>query len=422
MSKTAATTAVATTPWEKLGIGTAPITIVPDLLDIAVSCEPRYTLCLVGETGIGKTPIIHQWCKKRGGFMRAFNLGHVTPEEISMSMFNEDGTQYDFVPPSWLLELNDQAEKTGLGVLFWDEFNRGEKSLVNSFFTLADERRIHNFHLHPNVLIVAAMNPSGGTYMVNKAENDHAIRKRLNLVYVTHDLAGWLRHGQEAGFHPLVLDFVRARSALFYDTAARDAGKAFTCPSNWEKVSTTLKAAKKQGVPHTSSALRMLIEGQIGSTAGQAFMEFLQDQSTVIQPDDVLLHYRTKGRPRVARLLGMTIGQNGKFMRDASITNVRIDVLTDLNKGLALTLLGERPDPQDIGTNLAAYLLDVPDEIYIAFWSEHMKSALKDSPEERSFIRELNNVLRENKDYQYRVARMVEVQKQLAKSVSSVQS
>lgn len=405
-------------PWEKLGIGTAPLTVVPDLLDLAFELDQKYTVCLIGETGIGKTPIVHQWVKKRGGFLRVLNFGHMTPEEVSMSMFNADGSQYDFIPPSWFCELNEQAEKTGLACLFIDEWNRGGKELVNAFFTMNDERRIHNFMLHPNVIVVAAMNPSDGTYLVNSAEKDHAVRKRLNFVFVTHDLAGWLRHGQEAGFHRLVLDFVRARSALFYDVAARDAGKAFTCPSNWEKVSRTLQAAERRKTPLTSSAVRILIEGQIGAAAAASFTDFIADQTTVIQPSDVLHEYKRKGRERVARLLGCTVGQNGKFVRDTTL-NVRADVLADLGKGLAITLLSERPDPDEIADNLASYLLDIPNDFYMAFWSEHMKSQLSNSSEERSFIAALNAKLKKNDGYQKRVVAMMQAQKDLGNSMNS---
>ena len=41
------------------------------------------------------------------------------------------------------------------------------------------------------------------------------MRKRLNFVYVTPDLAGWLTYARAEGYHQLVTDFVRAQTNLF---------------------------------------------------------------------------------------------------------------------------------------------------------------------------------------------------------------
>ncbi len=46
--------------WEKLGIRPVSISQVPNILDIAWQMDSKMTVCLVGETGIGKTPIVKQ--------------------------------------------------------------------------------------------------------------------------------------------------------------------------------------------------------------------------------------------------------------------------------------------------------------------------------------------------------------------------
>lgn len=387
-------------PWDKLGIGTAPISAVPHLLDIAFSMKQKMTLCLVGETGIGKTPIVKQWAEKQGGFVRIFNLAHVSTESLSMSMFNEEGTSYGFLAPDILHELNAEAEKRGLAVLFLDEVNRAEKEIIKMAFTIPDDRRIHSFDLHPNVLVVAAMNPSGGTYLVNHMENDHAIRKRLNFVFVQPDLAGWLQHATETGYHPLVVSFVRARSTLFYDTAARDAGKAFTCPSNWEKVSNVLLAADQRKVSLTSTAVRLLVEGQIGKMAATQFLDFVADQNTVLQPSDIFENYEKNTRHRVAKLLNKKL-QGNKLVADTLLTgSARIDVLSELLRAISISLASEMPPPELVGPGLAVFLMDIPTELYTAFWSEHMRMNVNLNDDKmQKYIRHLNMVLKENKDY-----------------------
>jgi len=350
--------------WEKLGVFPVSISQVPKILDISWAMEPKLTVCLVGDTGIGKTPIVQQWARKQGGEAFMLNFGHMTQEEISMIFFNEDGTEFDFVPPGFLNRINEQAEEEGCAVLFLDEWNRGDKALVNALFTLTDERRIHSFRLHDNVLVVAAMNPSDGSYLVNEAEKDHAIRKRLNFIYVTHDLPAFLKHTKEANWHPLVPAYIKAAPEMLYDMGARDAGKCFPCPSNWEKTSTILNGAHRAGLdlddPNQFSAVEAMVVGQIGKIAATRFMDFVRDQNVLIQPSEVLESYKpnSKVRKRVQACL------SGK--------NQRHDVISNLSKGIAIELFSSQPNPSDIAECLANYIADLPPDLLSAFAAQDL--------------------------------------------------
>jgi len=363
-------------PWERLGIRPTSIGQVPRLLNIVKAMPKRLTVCLVGETGIGKTPIVHQWCLANNGFMRVLNFGHMTQEEISMIMFNEEATAYDFVPPEFLVELNAKAEEKGLAVLFLDEWNRGDKALVNALFTFCDERRLHNYHLHKNVLIVAAMNPSDGAYLVNEAEKDHAIRKRLNFVYTVHDLASWLEYVSKSGWHAFVPKFIKAANQFLYDAGARDAGKAFPCPSNWEKVSSILLAAEREKIDLASDAVKTLVEGQVGTVAANKFMDFVADQNTLIQPIEILEDYKLQSnvRKRVAAMINMRVDSAGKLVEKTDKTGNRQAVLTELCGGVALEMFSSMPDPVKIAGNLALFISDLPPEILSNFFGQQLKS------------------------------------------------
>jgi len=362
-------------PWERLGVRPTSIGQVGGLLDIVWEMPTKLAICLVGETGIGKTPVVHQWCAERKGYMRVLNFGHMSQEEISMIMFEEDGSSFDFVPPKFLLELNAQAAEKGLAVLFLDEWNRGDKALVNAMFTLTDERRIHNFHLHRNVLVVAAMNPSDGSYLVNEAEKDHAIRKRLNFVYVTHDLAAWLAYVQKSGWHSHVPAFIKAASTFLYDAGMRDSGKAFPCPSNWEKVSNVLLAAERARIDLASEPVRTLVEGQIGSVAAAKFMDFVADQNTLIQPVEILNDYKTHSnvRKRVAALLNMTIDKDTtKLIEKTNKTSNRTAIIQEVCNGVALELFSTRPDAAKVAPQLALFIGDLPNEILSLFVGQQL--------------------------------------------------
>lgn len=376
-------------PWEKLGVTTLPISSMHKALDMLWGMEKKITVCLIGETGVGKTPIVEQWVASKGGYLKILNLGHLNSDDLSMSMFNPEGTQYDFVPPTWLVELNEQAEKCGIALLYFDEWNRGDKNVVNSLFTVPDERRIHGFKLHPNVLVAAAMNPSDGSYLVNQAERDPAIRKRLNFVFVTPDLSGWLDWGAANGMDELVLRFVRGQATMFYDVAARDAGKAFPCPANWEKVSNLTKSARKIQGGLTSAVFEALVAGQVGYVTAKKFCEFVRDHNTLIQPEEILHGYMKGGRQRVAKLLGSRIVDG--HMQKIEGENIRADVLANLNEGLAITLFSEQPDLEKVANNFVTYMTDIPLDMYIAFVCENMKKYAGTSENGTAYAMEISH-------------------------------
>ena len=348
------------TSWEKLGISPTSIAHVPGLLDLCWGMEKKITICLVGETGIGKTPIVQQWVASKKGYLKTLNFGHMTQEEVSMIMFNEEGTEFDFVPPGWLLRLNERAEETGCAVMFLDEWNRGDKALVNALFTLTDERRIHDFHLHKNVMIVAAMNPSDGAYLVNEAEKDHAIRKRLCFVYTTYDITAFIKHAQASKWHPLVPEYIKSDTVSLYDTKARDAGKCFPCPANWEKVSNILKSAEKLKWDLYAARVGDMVTGQIGSATATRFMDFVRDQNILIRPYEVLHDYvgNSKTRQRVKSLL--------------TGNNKRHDVISNLNEGVAIELFSTKPNPALIAESLATYIADLPSDLLGSFTGQNL--------------------------------------------------
>lgn len=434
MTAAAATTAsTAMHPSEKLGVGSIGIASVPRVLDLIWAMPKRLTVCLVGETGIGKTPIVHQWAKNKGFPVVVLNLGHMSSEDMSMSMFNEDATNFDFVMPKYIHEINELARKNPGVVFFLDEINRCGKEIVNKFFTIPDERRIHDFKLEDNVLIVAAMNPSDGTYMVNNAERDHAIRKRLSFIFATHDLVGFLNNAREQDFHKDVVDFVRMMPNHLYGTAARDAGRAFECPSSWEKVSNVLKAADSARINLLSAEVQVVVQGQIGMGASAPFFEFLRDRNSLISPEEVFTAYletdaqrrdrlrvsakSRSARQRVVALTGRVLNDKGEAVlptgaNPEDAVGVRTDALMMLCESIAVSIVQLRPTGKEFITNFTAFFMDLPDELTAGFWAGPMRSALTQapSPELGAYMKNLSTELNANAAYKARMRQRLDDQ------------
>jgi hypothetical protein len=391
--------------WEKLGIRPSSIGQVSTMLSVAFDANPKFTLCLVGETGIGKTPIVHQWADSRGGYVEVLNFGHMNKEEISMPMFTPDATSYDFVKPAWMVRVNKEAEKKGLAVLFLDEWNRSDKDLVNALFTLTDDRRIHGHKLHENVLVVAAMNPSDGSYLVNEAEKDHAIRKRLNFIYAQADFRQFIEYTKKSAWHPLVPAFLKSASQFFYDTGARDAGKCFPCPANWEKVSRIMESAEKNNLKYTDNVLRALVEGQIGSVAGSKFLDFVIDQNSLIQPKEILYEYteKAKVRKKVAALLGNKINQKGELVKNPNATGSKHGAIHELNAAVAIELFSDMPEVDKIKDHLALYISDLPNDILSAFCVDQLLREAESKEGGKEYFQQISQEMNSHPGYQKKI-------------------
>lgn len=258
-----------------LGISKVSISSIPDILAAVALMSPKPTPCFVGDAGVGKTPITEAFARTTGRACHVMNFGHMSPQEAAMALFEPDGSSYAYKPSKRLLKVNIDAENkenypNGV-ILFLDEVNRAHIDVLNVFFTLPDERRLHDFVLHPDVMIVAAMNPSAQGHNVNRFEKDPAMRKRLMFIEVAEDLNAWLSFAHDAGRADSVLDFLRTQGeAAFYNRALRDAGKVYPTPNAWDKVCRVVES----GVDVKSTVGNALISGLVGVETAREFIAF----------------------------------------------------------------------------------------------------------------------------------------------------
>jgi len=384
---------------------------------IAAVERNRYTgnvVCLVGEAGLGKSQIVKQIAARRKpdnpGFtwndevwvdsspVHSMYLAHALGEDISvpyptrvkiqdlleradkLRLLAEFAKPHDTKTADLLLqqalevtreiahtdtnavngtveylinkELKDLPPE---GILFLDEWNRADKSVIKAFFTLIEDNAVHGVKVIPDgIQIVAAMNPSDGAYSVNEAEKDPAFRRRLSFVAITTNAGAWLKYaGGEGGFHPLVVEFVRSLPDQLYDTQLRAANKQYPCPASWEKVSTLLHQGEKDGVVlATDMGTHACIQGHIGEAPALNFIEYIKDNEIVISPHEVLESYteKSKVRRKVRRLVRLA----------------RNDVINELCSAVSITLMHSQPEASSVAAALALFMHDLQPEMAVS--------------------------------------------------------
>ena len=187
---------------------------------------------LLGETGIGKTELVREYCQDNNLTLITIHVSQIEPSDLTgLFKINKYG-KTDNCSPSWLPWLSEaefaKIQESGAvevevlntlkegvinpngGIVFLDEVNRGHEDIRQSLYQLINERRMHTFTLPNNYTIVAAANPSNGyeTYdfdraLVNRfAWIDFQPKPKETVDYLmskysTSPVVQWLKHNEE---------------------------------------------------------------------------------------------------------------------------------------------------------------------------------------------------------------------------------
>lgn len=351
--------------WEKLGIPTCTLNEAKEVIDLAF--QTGHVVCLVGEAGIGKTQLTRQIAVEKDWHYHAFFAAHVEREDLTGIPYPDaNGDAYKFLVEKNIWGIINNCKPT---LLVFDEWNRGDKAVMNAIFTVMEDRRFGSQLLPDHIHILACMNPSEGAYLVNEAEKDPAFRRRLCFVAVQTNETIWLQYAMGPGkFHVAVTDFIKNKPHLLNDTQTREAGKMYANPASWEKVSETCYALEKAGKEITDEKLRRLmhlkISGHVGIGSSTEFMAFVENAFTHIAPKKVLYSY-----PSVRETVKT-------WAKDADNSK-----LLELCGGVALVLISEIPRNesdtaahatwvQSVCNNLAMFTSDLPVEMLRALFSK----------------------------------------------------
>jgi hypothetical protein len=205
-----------------------------------------------GASGIGKTQIIEDLCKKRGIPFVYFNATGMEPAdliglpykaEIEMPYATiENGkdvikqrmvTVMRHMPPIKLA----QVEGAPKGVICIDEVNRLEQQVRHTVMQFLDRRELGEVNLPPGWLIVLTANPSDSDYQVD--ELDIALRRRCMVFKLEFDLNMWI------------------------EWATTDYRSPVIDPHTGQPVGTALSARIIAAVRRTAKAFRWDIENEI---------------------------------------------------------------------------------------------------------------------------------------------------------------
>jgi hypothetical protein len=242
-----------------------------------------------GPPGIGKSEIVDSITQERSGYMIDMRLALMEPTDLrGIPVPNMNTGLMEWLPPADLptQELADQFECI---VLFLDEMNQAPQSVQAAAYQLILNRRLGNYRLPDNVLIVAAGNRESDRGVAYRMPSPLA--NRFIHLEMTPDFEDWQNWALDAGLNAEVVGYITANKMDLMNFDPRTASRAFATPRSWTFVSDLLP---REGEAISDSRLHDLIAGTVGDGIATKFMAHRAVAGKLPNPTDILSGKVTK--------------------------------------------------------------------------------------------------------------------------------
>ena len=236
-----------------------------------------------GPPGIGKSEIVDSITQERSGYMIDMRLALMEPTDLrGIPVPNTNTGLMEWLPPADLptQELADQFECV---VLFLDEMNQAPQSVQAAAYQLILNRRLGNYRLPDNVLIVAAGNRESDRGVAYRMPSPLA--NRFVHLEMTTDFEDWQNWALTNDIDPEVVGYVTANKMDLMNFDPRTASRAFATPRSWTFVSQMLP---QEGEQISDSRLHDLIAGTVGDGIATKFMAHRAISGKLPNPTDIL--------------------------------------------------------------------------------------------------------------------------------------
>jgi hypothetical protein len=315
---------------------------------VILAYKAKKPLAVVGPAGIGKTSIMGQATEALSRmYGKPFQLtcmiaSQKLPEDFTgIPVPDMEEKAVDFLK---LREL----PRDGYGILFLDELNQADSTVLRALFELLGSRKIGTYTLPDNWSIVAAMNPDGKNYQTTKPTP--ALRRRMSWVEVCLDAHAFITYAKNNGFHPSVVEYLTKNDSKILNLESLTSGKVFANPAAWEAASDILKV---MGPDDHVYDLVALLSGYIGKRYAVDFVKYFESFHSQIDPWDILNDY-DKVRPEITSLCAKG----------------RLDYLVQLGNSVVFKLLEfdvKGKEVQKQVDNFRRFFVDIPDDTAVHF-------------------------------------------------------
>ena len=236
---------------------------------------------LWGPPGIGKSDIIHQLGEEMDAHVIDIRLSLWEPTDIKgIPYFDSNSGTMVWGSPSEL-PTNEFASKFPHVILFLDEMNSAAPSVQAAAYQLILNRRVGQYKLPDNVLIVAAGNreaDKGVTYRMPAPLANRFLHLEMRV-----DFDDWSQWATNNRVHKDVVGYVTFAKKDLYDFDPKSSSRSFATPRSWSFVSELLEDDDTD-----NETLTDLVAGAVGEGLAIKFMAHRKVSSKLPKPEDIL--------------------------------------------------------------------------------------------------------------------------------------
>jgi hypothetical protein len=245
----------------------AAVTVTPARLpDLLLHVAVTRPVFLWGQPGIGKSSLVEDFAKQVGLPCETLLGSQLAAEDligVPKIVGEGDGARSRFCPPENI--ARDEAF-----VLFLDELNGSSHEVQKAFYSLILDRRLGNYRLHPESVVIGAGNRSQDSAIVRPMSS--ALINRMVHVHLVSNPRDWLAWARRSNIHPWVVDYIGQRPDHLTSPPPRHE-EPYSTPRSWHMLSDLLHSyrAGEPGAPEVpDDLLRVLALGTVSPAhAGQ---------------------------------------------------------------------------------------------------------------------------------------------------------
>lgn len=243
---------------------------------------------VVGESGIGKTSLVHELAKKHawqvvtidGNLLKEGEIGGL-PTVLTKG---QDRPLTVYALHSSLQRVADIADKGQTVLLFIDEINRCDHAVQQELMNIILNREINGFVLPEVVHIIAAMNPPDSEDY-RTVDMDVAQQNRFVWLYMETDYLQWLDWAQRVSIDKDIMTFIATYPEYLLHHNEED---LTATPRSYERVSQVWSLYKAQPNVWSQAVLQNVFRGNIGKSLAGELMAFLKsDRKPLLTYEDI---------------------------------------------------------------------------------------------------------------------------------------
>ena len=235
---------------------------------------------LWGPPGIGKSEVIEQITNELGDSkLIDIRLSLWDPTDIKgMPYYSANDNTMKWAPPAEL-PTEEEAAKYKWVVVFLDEMNSAAPAVQAAAYQLILNRRVGQYKLPDNVLLVAAGNrdaDKGVTYRMPAPLANRFVHLELRV-----DFDDWFQWAVQNNVHKDVVGYLTFAKKDLYDFDPKSPSRAFATPRSWTFASDLIEDDDDETTTD-------LISGTVGEGLAVKFMAHRKVAASMPNPTEIL--------------------------------------------------------------------------------------------------------------------------------------